>query len=99
MNRTLGGLLGLILGVSTVTAYGEGQNNSASPREQYKPLLKEFQDASSAGRVLSDEERMKFVGHVYKLRYTLALRFLELAETAADELCPTFTSSVSRRPW
>ena len=80
MNHTLGGLLGPILGVSVATTYGEGQNSSASPREQYQLLLKEFQDVSSAGRALSDEERREFVGRVYKLRYALALKFLELAE-------------------
>src|SRR5262249_8424777 len=41
--------------------------------------LKEYQAASS-GRVLSDEERLKFVGSVYRLRNQLAQKFVELAE-------------------
>jgi hypothetical protein len=44
-----------------------------------------FELASSSGRVLSDEERMEFIGRVYKLRYKLALRFLELAERNAKD--------------
>src|SRR5262245_4159473 len=37
----------------------------ATPAEQYQVLLKEFQAASSSGRALTDEERLKFVGDVY----------------------------------
>lgn len=58
----------------------KGQDKPATPAEQYQPLLKEYQDASSGGAA-SDDERMNVVARVYKLRYKLPLRFLELAES------------------
>ncbi len=73
----------LILGMlvaSYVTAEVEGQDKSATAAEQYQSLLKQYQVASSSGRVLSDEERLKFVGVVYKLRNKLALELIKLAE-------------------
>src|SRR5262249_19706279 len=78
LQRAVGGTLILVLGL-TAAAEAEGQGKPATPAEQYKALLKEYQVASSGG-VLTDEERLKFVGRVYKLRYNFALRFLELAE-------------------
>src|SRR5262245_58238361 len=78
VQRIVGGILVLVLGLS-VAAEGEGQDKPATPAEQYRALLKEYQEASSGG-ALSDEERMKFVGRVFKLRNKLALQFLELAE-------------------
>ncbi|MBI3408898.1 MAG: redoxin domain-containing protein [Planctomycetes bacterium] len=77
MKRMARGILFLLLGVSATD--GKGQEQPATPAEQYKALLKQFQIASSGG-ALTDEERMKFVGRVYKLRYEFALKFLELAE-------------------
>ena len=79
MYRMLGGILVLVLGLSVAAAEDEGADKPAKPAEQYKTLLKIYQEASGGGAA-SDEERMKFVGRVYKLRYALALRFLELAE-------------------
>jgi hypothetical protein len=79
MNRTVGGFVVLVLGLSVVAAEDQGPKGPATPAEQYKVLLKEYQYASG-GRVSSDEERMKFVGRVYKLRNKLALKFVELAE-------------------
>jgi hypothetical protein len=55
------------------------QGKPATPKEQYKALLKEYQNASSGGAP-SDEERMKLIGRVYKRRNTLAQKFVELAE-------------------
>ncbi len=80
MNRILGGILVLVLGLSVAAAQDEGRDKSATPAQQYQKLLKEFQRAASPGRVLSDEERLKFVGQAYKLRYALALKFVALAE-------------------
>ena len=73
-------LLIFVLTSSVASAQDKDAGKSATPAEQYKALLKECQIASSGG-VMSDEERMRFVGRVYKLRYKLALRFLELAES------------------
>jgi hypothetical protein len=62
-----------------VAADGKGQDKPATPAEQYKALLKQYQDASGGGPT-SDEERMKFIGRTYKLRNDLAEKFVELAE-------------------
>jgi hypothetical protein len=61
-------------------AVGNGQDKPATPAEQYQALLKEYDRASSSGVPLTDAERLKFVGQVYKHRNALALKFLELAE-------------------
>ncbi|MBI1916192.1 MAG: redoxin domain-containing protein [Planctomycetes bacterium] len=79
MQRIVGGILVLLLGLLVAAAECEGQNKPATPAEQYKAILREYQGASSGG-ALSDEERMKFVGRVFKLRNKLALKFVELAE-------------------
>jgi hypothetical protein len=55
------------------------QARPATPAEQYQALLKQYQEASSGG-ALSDEERMQFIGRVFKRRNQLALKFIELAE-------------------
>jgi hypothetical protein len=78
MPRIVGGILVLTLGLS-MAAGGQGQDNPASPAQQYKALLKEYQRASGGG-AMSDEERMKFVGRVYQHRNQLAQKFVELAE-------------------
>jgi hypothetical protein len=80
MCRIAGGFVVLVLGLSAAAAQREGPARPATPAEQYNALLKRYQDASSSGRVLSDEERMRFVGRTYRLRNELALRFVELAE-------------------
>ena len=74
-----------------------------TPAEQYRALLKEYQLASS-GKVLTDEERMKFVGQVYRHRNRLAQKFVELAEKyptdpiALDALMQA-TWQVNGTPW
>jgi hypothetical protein len=69
----------LILGFPVAAAEEEVPGPPAAPADEYKALLKAYQAASSGG-VLSDEERMRFVGSVFKLRSKLALKFVELAE-------------------
>jgi hypothetical protein len=78
--------------------------DSPTPAEQFKVLLKEYQLASSSGTVLTDEERLKFVGKVYKHRNALALKFLELAEKyprdpIAIEALMQATWQVNGTPW
>ena len=80
MNRILGGILVLVPGLSVAAAQDEGRDQSATPAQQYQELLKEFRRAASPGRVLSDEERLKFVGQAYRLRHEFGLKFVELAE-------------------
>jgi hypothetical protein len=97
MNHTARGILVLWLGLSVVAAEARGQGGPATPAEQYKVLLKEYQGASSSGRVLSDEERMKFVGSVYKLRNRLALKFVELAEKHPND--PVALDALMQAVW
>jgi hypothetical protein len=78
MQRTFGGILALFVCLALVVD-NNGQEPVATPAEQFKALLKEYQSASS-GKVSSDEERLKFVGETYKQRNRLALKFVELAE-------------------
>jgi hypothetical protein len=84
-------------------ADGKGRDKPATPAEQYQALLKKYQAASS-GRVLTDEERMAFVGRVYRLRNRLAQKFVELAEknpkdpVALDALMQA-VSQVNGTPW
>ena len=80
MQRIAKGTLVVMLGLSVAAAGGSGQVKPATPAEQYKLLLKEFDRASSSGVPLTDAERLKFVGRAYKHRYALAQKFLELAE-------------------
>jgi hypothetical protein len=79
MQRLAGGILVLVLGVS-LAASARAQSRPATAAEQYEALLEEYQGASSSGRALSDQERMEFVGRVYRLRNRLALQFVLLAE-------------------
>jgi len=80
MQRMATGILVLILNSSVMVAVGHGQDKSATPAEQYKALRKEYDRASGSGVPLTDAERLKFVGRVYKHRNELAAKFLELAE-------------------
>jgi hypothetical protein len=78
MQRWVGGTLVLALGL-WVAANGNARDKPATPTEQYKALLKVYQEASSGG-AFSNEKRMKFVGLVYRLRNKLAQKFVQLAE-------------------
>jgi hypothetical protein len=88
-------ILVLVLALSAA-AGGQGQDKQATPAEQYKALLKQYQSASGGG-ALSDEERMKFVGQVYRLRARLALKFLELAEKNPRD--PIATDALIQAVW
>jgi hypothetical protein len=80
MQRIAAGILVLMLNLSVVAAEGNGPDNPATPAEQYKTLREEYDRASSSGVPLTDAERLKFIGVVYRHRNALALKFLELAE-------------------
>jgi hypothetical protein len=62
-----------------VTRHVDAQDPPATPAEQYQSLLKAC-EIGSPGKVLSDEERTAWIGHAYKVRNEVALRFVELAE-------------------
>lgn len=78
MPRITSGFLFLLFPLWAAAGYG--QDTPPTPAEQFKALSKEYDRASSSGKVLTDAERMKFIGEVYKHRNALALKFLELAE-------------------
>jgi hypothetical protein len=79
MQRIVEGILVLVMGLSA-NAEGRGQDRPAAPAEQFKALRQDYDQASSSGVPLTDAERLKFVGRVYKHRNALARKFLELAE-------------------
>jgi hypothetical protein len=85
MQRIAGGILVFMLTASGAAAISDGQDKPASPAEQYRTLLKEYDRASSSGGPLTDGERLKFIGQAYKHRHALALKFLELAEKNPDD--------------
>jgi hypothetical protein len=82
----------------------DGQDERATPAEQYRALRKQYDSASSSGVALTDAERLKFIGQVYRHRDALAQKFLELAEThphdpiALDALIQAIWQ-VNTTPW
>jgi hypothetical protein len=80
MDRLACGILVLLLDLTALAGTGNDPDKSASPAEQYKALRKEYDGASSSGVPLTDAERLKFIGRVYKQRNALAMKFLDLAE-------------------
>jgi hypothetical protein len=79
MPRIVAGILVLMLGPSPASADDKSKDKPATPAEQYKTLLKQYQEASGGGAP-SDEDRMKMIGRVYKFRNKLAQQFVDLAE-------------------
>ena len=97
MQRIACGILFLILNLSMVVAEGNGQDRPATPAEQYKTLRKEYDNASGSGVPLTDAERLKFVGRVYKHRNALAQKFLELAEKHPND--PIALDALTQAVW
>jgi hypothetical protein len=79
MQRITWGILVLMLNLGLATE-ANGQDKPATPVEQYKALRKEAERAGSSGVSMTDAERLKFVGQAYKRRFTIAQKFVELAE-------------------
>ena len=73
MRRIDRAILVLLLSLSAA-AEGNGQDKPPTPAEQYQALRKEYDRASGSSVPLTDAERLKFVGQVYKHRHALALR-------------------------
>src|SRR5207245_1834336 len=72
-------VMGLVRTSPIETKSGNAADQPATPAQQYKALRKEYDIATGSGVPLSDAERLKFVGRVYKHHYALAEKFLELA--------------------
>jgi hypothetical protein len=85
MHQIAAGILVLVLNLPVTASQGNSQDKPSTPAEQYQALRKEYDRASSSGVPLTDAERMKFVGQVYKRRNELAQKFLELAEKYPDD--------------
>jgi hypothetical protein len=97
MRRITDILLVLVLLMSMIAAEGRCQDHPPSPAEQFKALRQQYDKASSSGVVLTDAERLKFVGQVYKHRNTLAQKFLELAEKYPND--PVALDALTQAVW
>jgi hypothetical protein len=73
------------------------QERPGTPAEQYKALLKEQVAASSSGRVMTDAERMEFVGTTLRRWNEIALKFVELAENHPRD--PIAVDALIRAVW
>ncbi len=102
MRRLVGRIVVLAVGLCVVR-HVDAQDVPATPAEQYQKLL-EACEVESPGRVLSDEERIQFVGHAYRVRNEVALRFVALAEKyptdpIAREVLTQAVWQVNTTPW
>ncbi|HJZ90517.1 MAG TPA: redoxin domain-containing protein [Gemmataceae bacterium] len=97
MHRIARDFLVLTLNLSVLAAEGDSQEKKAAPAEQFQALSKEYDRSSSSGVPLTDAERMKFVGKVYKHRNALAQKFLELAEKYPDD--PVALDALTKAVW
>src|SRR6185295_13038105 len=102
MGRRAGRIVALVVGLC-VARQVDAQDPPATPAEQYQSLLKAC-EIGSPGKVLSDEERTQWVGHAYKVRNEVALRFVELAEKyptdpIAREALTQAVWQVNTTPW
>lgn len=59
---------------------GNAQETRPTPIEQFNTLRKDYDISTSARVPLTDAERLKFIGRVYKHHFTVAAKFVELAE-------------------
>jgi hypothetical protein len=97
MSPIVGGSLVIGLSLLTVAAEGRGQERPATPTEQYQALLKAQELASSSGRVLSDEERLVFIGETFRRWDEIALKFIDLAERYPKD--PVAVDALIRAVW
>ena len=101
--RAVGRILAFLTLALAVEARGQDKKSTPAAVE-FKALLKEYQLASSSGKVLTDAERLEFLGRVYKHRDKLAAKFVELAEknpkdpVAVDALLQAIWL-VNNTPW
>ena len=102
MRRMVWGSL-LLISSLMIAADGKTQQKPATPAQQYQALLKDYQ-RGPGGVVKSDEDRIKYIGRVYKYRCRLAQKFLDLARDnpsdpiALDALMQA-TWLVNTTPW
>src|SRR5262245_26034427 len=85
MDRIVGATLALVFALPLVSAALAGQDRPATPTDQYKALLKEYQEAQDVFSkayvaVKTDEERKKLLAERAARLEKVALRFLEIAQ-------------------
>lgn len=73
------------MNVLVVAGDGLGQGTPVTPAEQYKTLREAYDNASTSDVLLTDAERLQFIGRVYAHRNALAQKFLTLAEEHPDD--------------
>jgi hypothetical protein len=107
MVRSAAGILVLLLAVPALADKDQPRNKPTTPAEQYKALLKEYQDAQEAFQkayeaAKTDAEREKVFEDKYPQPEKFTPRFLELAEknprdaVAVDALVWVVTNSFGR---
>jgi len=97
MSHIATGSLVFTFGLAVVAAEALGQERRATPAEQYQTLLKAQELASSSGRVLSDEERLQFIGQTFRRWNEIALKFIDLAEAHPKD--PVAVDALIRAVW
>lgn len=69
-----------ILMLTPVVAECNGEDKPPTPAEQFAALKKEYDKSPGSGVISNDEERLKFVGRLYKHHFSVAPKLVELAE-------------------
>jgi hypothetical protein len=87
----------MMLTLAVGAAGGNGQDQPATPAEQYQALRQEYDRASSSAAPLTDAERLRFVGRAYQRRYAIAQKFLELAEKHPHD--PIALDALTQAAW
>jgi hypothetical protein len=87
----------LLLGLSIATAAQQAQERRPTPAAKYKRLLDAQEKASSPGRVLSDEERLRFIGQTFRRWNEIALKFVDLAGEYPND--PVAVDALTRAVW
>jgi hypothetical protein len=90
-------LLVLILAVGAAGVSAQ-EKKKATPEDEFKALRKEADRVTSAaGKVMTDAERLAFVGRVYKQRGEFAPKFVALAEKYPND--PIALEALSQAVW
>jgi hypothetical protein len=84
MRRIAGGVSLLII-IASVSANSDGADEPAAPAEQYHALKREYDTAAASRVPLTDADRLRHIGRVYRRRSALAQKFVELAEKYPDD--------------
>jgi hypothetical protein len=97
MNRIGRGVAILLLGLPGSSAAQQAPEQTATTAERYRTLLKAQEAASSPGRILSDEERLQFIGGTFRRWNAIALKFVDLAEKDPND--PVAVDVLIRAVW